>query len=128
MPWGAAEDREVHPTAEKHFEIDPEFKDQVCSQITLQLGKPETRRRETPDQGHPSREKSEPGFSPWRWACGCALLGGTDHAPGAEARALTVLARGSRLRGKLESSLPQFPQHYLQWRMGDEAAGPTRGR
>lgn len=43
----------MHPTAEKHFEIDPEFKDQVCSQITLQLGKPETRRRETPDQGHP---------------------------------------------------------------------------
>ena len=29
IPWGAAEDREVHPRAEKSSEIAPEFKDQV---------------------------------------------------------------------------------------------------
>lgn len=47
VPWGAAEDREVHPWAEKRFEIEADFEDQASPQTILQMGKLETQRRET---------------------------------------------------------------------------------
>lgn len=39
--------------------------------------------------------------------------------------ALTMLARGI-LSGRLDFSLPQFPQHYLWEKSGDKATGQTR--
>lgn len=54
----------MHPRAEKRFEIEPEFKDQVSPQTSLQMGKLETQRRETLDQVTPSQErKAETVFS-----------------------------------------------------------------
>lgn len=64
IPWGAAEDREVHPRGEKSLEIEPEFKEQVLRQTILQMGKFEIQKTETLDQVTPSHEqKSENVFS-----------------------------------------------------------------
>lgn len=49
ISWGETESRKVHPSAEKRFEVDPEFEDQVCPLTILQMGKPEAQGRESPD-------------------------------------------------------------------------------
>lgn len=70
VPWGPAEDRKVHPRAEKRSEIEPEFKEQGSPQTILQIGKLETQRREALDQVTPSQEpKAETEFSPRGWDC-----------------------------------------------------------